>query len=427
MSGSGDPPTLQTAVRPAETTGRKVAVLFVDDESSVLDGLRRMLRREREQWDLRFAVGPQEALRELERQPADVVVSDFRMPGMTGSELLAEVQRRWPRCVRIILSGDCQKATVFQVAGVAHRFLAKPCPPEVLKQTIIRSTALRGVLNNERIGTVVTALESLPTLPAIYQELRTVLAHPQVTVGRVGRIVAQDAGLTAAVLKVANSAYLGLNRTVEDAVEAVSILGLEVVGGLALSTKVFESFSLEQQGGFDLQELSEHQQRVALMAPALVKAQGGGKAQIETAYTAGILHDIGFLVCWLHLGGDYQKMLTSARRHRVHLHVAEEAIFQADHGEVGGFLLSLWGISEPVVDAVALHHVPQRIALDDPLPLAAVHVADVVDSRRYAVELQRADLRIDFLKQAEYDAMLPEWLRLCQEILDRGSNRPEKT
>ncbi len=78
-------------------------ILFVDDEPRILDGLRRMLRSKRKEWEMSFVGSGAEALSLLGEHAFDVVVSDMRMPGMDGAALLDHVKARHPEVVRIIL------------------------------------------------------------------------------------------------------------------------------------------------------------------------------------------------------------------------------------------------------------------------------------------------------------------------------------
>jgi DNA-binding NtrC family response regulator len=114
-------------------------ILFVDDEAHVLDGLRDLLRRQRREWEMVFALGGDAALRELDAQPFHVVVSDMRIPGIDGAALLALVQERYPETVRIILSGQTEHEAALRAVPVAHQFLAKPCDREQLRRAIDRA------------------------------------------------------------------------------------------------------------------------------------------------------------------------------------------------------------------------------------------------------------------------------------------------
>src|SRR5882724_1774440 len=110
----------------------KKKILFVDDEPNILGGLRRMLRPLHQEWTMEFTEGGAQALAVLDREPYDVIVSDMRMPGMSGAELLEAVRGRFPNMVRIILSGQCDEESGLRALRVAHQMLYKPCNAEIL-------------------------------------------------------------------------------------------------------------------------------------------------------------------------------------------------------------------------------------------------------------------------------------------------------
>src|SRR3989304_7252459 len=117
--------------------------LFVDDEPKILQGLQRMLRSMRHEWEMEFATSGQEALEILANAPFDVVVTDMRMPGMNGAQLLNEVMKRYPNVVRVILSGQTEQDVFLASSHIMHQFLPKPCDTETLKETIVRDCALK--------------------------------------------------------------------------------------------------------------------------------------------------------------------------------------------------------------------------------------------------------------------------------------------
>ena len=97
-----------------------IRVIFVDDEPRVLEGLRRMLRPKRNEWQMTFVGSAQAALDVLKAEPCEVVVTDMRMPGMNGAELLEVVQREYPDTIRLILSGQAETESVMKALGVSH-------------------------------------------------------------------------------------------------------------------------------------------------------------------------------------------------------------------------------------------------------------------------------------------------------------------
>jgi response regulator RpfG family c-di-GMP phosphodiesterase len=120
---------------------------------------------------MQFVNNGLEALQTLERAPYDVVVSDMRMPGMDGANLLKEVQDRFPHIVRIVLSGQSDQVMIEQARGATHQYLAKPCRPDTLKATISRACQLRELLANEELRGLAAGMSAVPTLPTLYRQL----------------------------------------------------------------------------------------------------------------------------------------------------------------------------------------------------------------------------------------------------------------
>jgi DNA-binding NtrC family response regulator len=114
----------------------KPRILFVDDEPFVLASLRAAFRKDRERWSLVFATSAVEALEQLGRAACNVVVSDMRMPGMDGEQLLRRVQTEFPAAFRIMLTGQADPAAVARLCPILHAFLAKPCEIAHLRSAI---------------------------------------------------------------------------------------------------------------------------------------------------------------------------------------------------------------------------------------------------------------------------------------------------
>jgi len=117
-------------------TKKNHVVLFVDDEQALLDGLRNALRKE--SYEILTAGSASEGLRVLHERRVDVVVSDERMPGVSGSDFLAFVRQQYPDTIRIMLTGQASLEAAIQAIneGQVYRFLTKPCSPLQLAQTL---------------------------------------------------------------------------------------------------------------------------------------------------------------------------------------------------------------------------------------------------------------------------------------------------
>ena len=131
--------TVEEASGGEGASSKALCVLVVDDEAGVIAALRRLLRRE--SFELLTAESAEEGLRLLETHSVQLVISDERMPGMTGIQFLREIRRRWPHTIRMILSGYSAIKTILEAVneGAVYRFLTKPWNDDELKISIRRA------------------------------------------------------------------------------------------------------------------------------------------------------------------------------------------------------------------------------------------------------------------------------------------------
>ncbi len=207
-------------------------VLFVDDEQAILDGLRNSLRKERKRWDMTFALGGQQALDEMKKTPADVVITDMRMPGMDGAELLRHIQRDFPAAARIVLSGQAERESIMRALPVTHQFLHKPCDGDTLRAVIEQTHALHKLMQNPALTALVGKLERLPAVPTTYTELSRLAADPKADAASFAKVIEMDAAVCAKVLQLVNSAYFGLGQKIVSIRPAVTYLGVEIIKSL---------------------------------------------------------------------------------------------------------------------------------------------------------------------------------------------------
>ncbi|HWD19408.1 MAG TPA: response regulator [Verrucomicrobiae bacterium] len=389
----------------------KKRILFVDDEPMVLQGLQRMLRPMRAEWDMEFLGSGEEALRSLEKLPGDVIVSDMRMPGMNGAELLTEVMRRFPTTVRLILSGFADKDLILKCVGSTHQYLSKPCDPDALKATIQRASNLEDSLHNERLKSLVCQLSRLPSIPSLYMEIIEKISRPETTLEDVGAIIARDVGMTAQILKLANSAFFGLRRQLASPEMAAAYLGLDTIKSLVLSIHAFAQFQGIDSGPLNMEALWTHSLQVAGSAKLIAKAEGADAKTAEEAFTAGMLHDLGKLVLAINMPKEFEQVWNCAQTEGTPFLVAEQNVFGANHADVGGYLIGLWGLPVPVVEAVALHHFPLRAPGVGFSPLTCVHAANAFEAERSARagEASAAQLDAAYLKLIGAEARVSAW------------------
>jgi HD-like signal output (HDOD) protein len=392
-------------------------VLFVDDEPKILEGLQRMLRSMRDEWEMEFAVGGPAALELLDTRSFDVIVTDMRMPVMDGAQLLAQVRGRHPQIVRIVLSGHSDQEMILSSVGPAHQYLSKPCDPELLKETVSRACTLRDLLTNERLTLLVSQMQSLPSLPSLYMELMKQLELPDPSIKKIGATISQDPGMTAKILQMVNSAFFGLRRHISNPADAVGLLGLDIVKALVLSIHVFSQFSSTRIPGFSLEALWEHTMAVGALSKQIARTEKQTPQVVDDSFTAGLLHECGKLVLAARLPREYGEMLTLASTEELPMDEAERKVFGATYPEVGAYLLGLWGLPDSIVEAVAFHQSPSQCPRDAFSPLTAVHVADfLVGESNLASGTSAASAELDrvYLSRLGLDERMESWKALSE-------------
>ncbi len=391
----------------------KIHILFVDDEPRILDGLRRTLRSMRGQWGMAFANGGAEALELLADGRWDVIISDIRMPGMSGVGLLQEVRRRHPHMIRIALSGQASRNTVLDSIGPTHQYLSKPFDAEALKAAIGRLDMLRRLLAVEKLRSMISAMESLPALPPLLMELTEELNSPEATIASVAQIIAKDVSMSGKMVQLVGSGFFGPPRHVSDPVQAVTALGIDIVKLLVLSLHVFSQFNPISAADISTDNSYRHSPAVATASKRIAAAEGADTETVDSAFLAGLLHDVGKVVLADQLAEDYHSMLGRIAAEGVDPLQAERETFQATHAEVGAYLLGIWGLPNAVVEAVAWHHTPSRSQTPDQFTaLTAVHVADTLIRAPSALETTAVDQ--EYLIALGLRHRLPEWTNICR-------------
>jgi putative nucleotidyltransferase with HDIG domain len=383
-------------------------ILFVDDEPNVLDGLKRMLYPLRKEWTMTFTSSGQDALRAMSESEFDLLVTDVRMPGMSGIELLSEVVKRHPQVMRIVLSGTADQEVTMRSVTLAHQYLIKPCSAETLRATVERAFRLRAVLADPALRELVSRVQALPSIPAVYAKLMQALQSPDVTPQEVGRIVAQDMSMTAKILQLVNSSFFGVSRKIANPAEAVVYLGTETVKALVLTASVFSQFDSSRVPGFSIEGLRNHGLATGALAKKIAEDLRLSKAAVDDVFVGALIHDLGQLMLVHYYPAQYAVVLNQASEQHLPLGEAEQRVFGTGHAEVGAYLLWLWGLPDSIAEIVAHHHRPSRASEQEVYSVAAVHVADAIS------HVCDSDLDMDCLSRLRLTDRLPEWKALYE-------------
>lgn len=387
-------------------------ILFVDDEPEFLNVIKRHLKRKEPDWCCEYRTSGAKGLSAIheaskERAPFDVVVADMRMPEMDGPSFLAMVRDQHPETIRIVLSGAADLEANLRVIPVAHQFLKKPFELSKLQESVRRSCKLRDLLSSKVLQRIVSEIDTLPSRPGIYAELTDALSDPMTSMFSVGEIIGQDPATSAKILQMANSAFFGTAAEINSVQQAVTFLGLPQIRQLILVLEVFGSF--EKPKNSKLRYFSLSYERDHALLTAKIARSMSDPANADHAFTAGVLHDIGKLVLATHMTESFAECFHRSLLEDRPLFEIEREVLGATHAEIGGYLLGLWGLPDPVVEAVAFHHEPSLVSHDEFDVVSAVHVANYLADPRPMKPLYYRRLDLEYLERLGVTHKLDTW------------------
>jgi putative nucleotidyltransferase with HDIG domain len=391
-------------------TPARTRILFVDDEPSMLRMLKMGMRSMTGAWDMEFAGDGEAALALVDQRKFDVIVTDMRMPGINGAQLLNHVLRHQPQTIRIVLSGYSDLSEVVNCVGLTHQFLEKPCSLDDLKNCLKRVTSVKNRLANDKLCDLTASLKNLPTLPELYLEIADALQSPNASAQRIAEIAGRDPALAAKLLQLSNSAFFGFSRKVYSVTEAVQLLGVGIIQSLAVSVPLFSSFNRKKCPDFPIDQIWAHSAQTGAIGLRIFNALPDELNLAEQAFCAGLLHDIGKIILADGLPEEYGAVLHESRATAAPLFEAERKYFSATHAEVGAYLLALWGLPITLVEAVACHHHPRHCGLPTLCLAGVVHIADALQhSQAIHPEITASPVDADYLKQVGLDRQFETW------------------
>lgn len=395
----------------------KKRVIFVDDDPNILRGLKLMLHGRRKEWDLAFALDGPRALELMEQERFHAIVSDMRMPGMDGAQLLEHVRKLHPETARIILSGYSDLEASMKAVKPAQHYLMKPCASETLMGLLERILSTPSGIDDPGLRELISGIESLPALPATYLRIVEELAVPEPSIQNIGRLVEQDVAVSAMILKIVNSAYFGLLRKISSPSQAVALLGTEVIQGLVLGLHLFDSFDENKIKEMSLAKLWQHSLQTAYLSRAIAGQGSRDKTLVDTAFIAGMLHDLGKLLLMMDFTEQYRDVIEATENQDAFIFQLEREAFGASHAEVGAYLLQTWGLPDSIVEGVRNHHHLERV--DNPASISVtVHTANCLDHELRIVTpgYAFAPLDVASLQRLGLDDRLEAWRGISEEL-----------
>jgi HD-like signal output (HDOD) protein len=347
-----------------------------------------------------------EALGQLEQIRCDLIIVDFYTDP---SQVLGIVAKEYPYLPRLVRCNKEQAETIRRTVPDAQDVVLTQCEDQEFFHLLERTTALDLGELAERMQEKLGPVSTLPALPDNYQQIRSIIKDPNGSVRDVGKIVLRDIGLTTKVLQVVNSPLYGLRSPITDVVHAATLLGMRGIRDLTLTVEVFGFFSAKVPlGGITVEDLYNYSVKVAAVAQRI------GKVHSDDAYTAALLHQIGRLILMTKLPEKYQDALDLQKKNGGPIRDAQRSAIGIDQDETSAYLLSVWGLPQRVIEAVAFFDAPSLVPHATLDVVDILHVAVALVSEHHGEEVLTLDeTHFEMLGVAD---LIEEWRAQALEI-----------
>lgn len=197
-------------------------------------------------------------------------------------------------------------------------------------------------------------------MPTVLSKILATAADPDASALDLGEHISADQSLSATLLRLVNSAYYGFHRQINTVTQAIVILGFLEVRNITLTATAFRTFK-QGHPDFDRTQLWRHSLGTAMAADRTAKLLGLDK---EGCFEAGLLHDIGKVVLDLLYPQAFRDAAHKAHEEQRSIAEVEMESFGLNHAEAGGLLGEHWNLPPGVVEAIRLHHAPEKAAVD---------------------------------------------------------------
>jgi putative nucleotidyltransferase with HDIG domain len=235
---------------------------------------------------------------------------------------------------------------------------------------------------DDRYRRIVERIDRLPSLPTVVSRLIGVVNSPDSSADDAAELIEKDPALTSKILRLANSAFYGMPRTISSVSSAVVVLGFNTLRSVALSATVLKMFpAAPGRVSFDHGRFWRHSIVCATVARDLARRLFNFVLiDPESAFCAAVLHDIGRLIFDQYAPEECASSLSFARAQGVSLLDAETAIMGFTHARIGAILADKWALPIDLENALVFHHDPQDTPSGKEL-VATVHLADILSHR----------------------------------------------
>lgn len=312
------------------------------------------------------------ALKALSQHKFDVIISILDLGKISGVELLKAIATKYPAMIRVAIVNEktATKALNSQANNICHYTYELPLNVGHIHQTISSIDESNKAITKDHIIKAVAKVKTLPSPPKIYLLLNAILEDSNTDSDKISEIISQDPALAAKVLQFSNSSFMNQGKPINDITEAITRMGVETLCCIVMTA---ELFSYEP----DIPDFSLIQEQLHCLSTARLAASMVKSELKRDTLLAGLLHDIGKIVLF-EMDVNLTKKYFQYRVKSSDNNALEQKVFSTDHSHVGGYLLHMWSFSYHLIEAVVMHHRPEKLLKNSFGIAQAVYLANTL-------------------------------------------------
>lgn len=336
---------------------RNPVLVVIDDEEQILLSLRSLFRRDGYKMHL-FSSGIK-ALEFLEKNDADVILCDMRMPEISGTALLEKSTKLCPDAINIIISGYEEKTIIFDAIskGLARQYIMKPWDDEQLRKVVKEAMEFQHNAHKKHLMRILHSFNNLPSPPALHNKLKNILKNEQQSQKEIAIEIENSTALVAKLLRLANSVFYGTRKSISNVYDAITFIGTEEVLNIVLSLESFDNL-ITNAAGETVKTIEDIQIKSIKRAQLSREIAFKWKEKVEPhkAYVAGLMLDIGLVLRYCYNDKNIGSFAHDTTAPNKPIYSIDKEIFKVTHDEVGEAILTYWNFPPDIISAVANHH-----------------------------------------------------------------------
>lgn len=395
------------------------SILFVDDQPNILTAYKLLSHKDKSDRTYYFATDGAEAIEILWNNRIDVLITDYNMPILDGLKLTEYVEAHFPATVRVIVSGCLDYELFVDTMKHAHRFMSKPASLKELVGLLEGVSFIHSIINDKSIEKELLKITILPTLPDVYTKVCNAMEDEEnYSLKKVGEIVSEDIGMSSNILKFINSTYFSFDDSVTRIDQAVSLLGGDIIKMLILRETISRFVSSNEKEF--VERIFTHSSIVAKLVREIMIYEKSTKEETNLAYTIAFLHDIGRLILFHSFKEKYSAVEKELYEKKGYIEEVETSHIGICHSKIAAYLFSLWGLPITIISPILNHHRINILDGNNPLILAALHVADNLEYMHLGSDLQIKQNRINkkLIHSLGFDEHLSQWEEIAKELFN---------